>query len=91
MERSLELCALVASVAMPFFNIPLIARIISRRCSDDISITWVVGVYACILLLFPYGFLYGEFVLKVFSLANIAFFSVVVFVTILFRVSKKRS
>ena len=31
-------------VAMPFFNIPLIRRIVKRRSSEDISLTWVIGV-----------------------------------------------
>jgi uncharacterized protein with PQ loop repeat len=88
MEKYLELCAMVASVLMPFFNIPLILRIINRHSSNDLSLLWVLGVYICMLLMLPYGILYGGVVLKAFSITNVIFFSIVVFVTMLFRGKK---
>ncbi len=88
MERYLEMFAMVGSVVMPFFNIPLVLRIFRRRSSDDISLLWVLGVYVCMILMFPYGILYGEFVLKAFSITNIIFFSFVVLATLWFRLKR---
>lgn len=84
----MKICAMFASIAMPFFNIPLVIRIWKRRSSEDISLIWAWGVYACMLLMLPYGLQSDDIVLKSFSLANISLFSIVVAITIWFRIYK---
>ena len=37
----LEIIALVASVTMPLFNIPLLVKIIRRKSANDLSLWWL--------------------------------------------------
>lgn len=78
----LQKIALLAAVALPLWNIPLIVRIIRRRSSRDISPYWAYGVWVCILLMMPYTFASNDVVLKVFNIMNVILFTlVVIFVT----------
>ena len=52
----IENIGLMASIVMPLFNIPLIVKIVRRRSSADISMSWVMGVWSCALLMAPSGF-----------------------------------
>lgn len=63
---------------MPLFNIPLILHICKRKSSDDISFTWLFGVWACVLLMFPSVLISKDPVLKTFGFLNIILFSAVV-------------
>ena len=80
--------ALVASVILPLWNIPLIYRIIQRRSSKDVSVSWAIGVWICFALMFPSGVMSNDFVYRVFTVVNIIFFSGVV-VTVLAYHGKK--
>jgi uncharacterized protein with PQ loop repeat len=81
----LELLALIASVVMPLWNIPLIVKIIQRKSSDDLSLSWVWGVWTCMLLMVPWALVTQELVLKVFSFVNFFLFSGVLFVVMKYR------
>ncbi|MFA5975399.1 MAG: hypothetical protein WC859_04455 [Elusimicrobiota bacterium] len=82
---------LLSAILMPFFNIPLIVRIIRRRCSDDISLTWVIGVWICIIGMLPASLQSEDIVLKAFGMVNIVFFSGVVAVVLFYSsVIRKR-
>lgn len=85
MENLIQNVGLVAGVAMPFWNIPLIIRIVQRRSSADISISWVLGVWGCIVLMFPSTLLSQDIVLKSFGVSNILFFTAVVIVVLKYR------
>ena len=74
----LEGLALVASVVMPLWNIPLIVKVFKRKSSDDLSLFWLWGVWACMLLMLPWAMVTHELVLKVFSFVNFVLFSGVV-------------
>ncbi|MEI8011701.1 MAG: hypothetical protein WCI27_04365 [Candidatus Omnitrophota bacterium] len=87
--QPLEILALVASVVMPFWNIPLIHRIIQRKSSGDMSIAWLWGVWLCMLLMVPWAIVTTEMVLKVFSLVNFMLFSCVVVVVLKYRQGEK--
>ena len=76
---------LVAAVILPFFNIPLIARIIKRRSSEDISLCWALGVWVCILLMAPSALTSEDIVWRTFNYFNVTLFTFVVFVTIKYR------
>ena len=71
-----------AAFIMPFFNIPLIIRIIQRKSSDDISIIWLLGVWVCILLMAPSALTSEEIAFKLFGWTNLIFFTVVVVVAL---------
>ncbi len=80
--------ALVAAVALPFWNIPLIVRIIRRKSSEDISLHWAVGVWVCILLMAPSGFTSKDPVWRAFNIVNLIFFTLTLATIFFYR--KKR-
>jgi len=80
--------ALVASVVLPLWNIPLIIRIIKRRSSNDISIYWAIGVWVCLLAMLPSGLKADFLVWKVFCTVNFLLFSFVAACTLIFHNKK---
>ena len=80
-----EQMGLAASVSLPLWNIPLIIKIVKRRSSADISLSWVMGVWVCSLLMLPSGLLSKDIVLKTFSVVNILFFTGVMIVAVKYR------
>ena len=71
--------SLLAAVVLPFFNIPLIVKIIKRRSSQDISLSWVWGVWICTLLMAPSGFTSKDVVWRCYNIVNLVLFTGVVF------------
>lgn len=84
----IERIALIAAVVLPLWNIPLIIRIIKRKSSKDISLHWAIGVWICLLLMFPAGISSPDIVWKSFNIVNLFFFSLVLICTILFHKPK---
>jgi len=89
MTELIEKIGFIAAISVPLFNIPLIIRIIQRKSSDDISLTWVLGVWICFILMLPSGLISDDIVWRAFNIANITFFTVVVIVTLRYRFVKK--
>ena len=86
MEKDLiDIVGVVAAVGLPMFNIPLVMKIIQRKSSRDLSMSWVVGVWVCLLLMLPAGVRTEDIVLKAFSIVNIVLFSVVLVVAFKYR------
>lgn len=81
----METLGLIAAVAMPFWNIPLIIRIGRRKSSGDISLAWAVGVFACILLMLPSGLTSPDRVFKTFAIINTILFGAVTVQVIRYR------
>ena len=73
-----ENISLVASIVMPLFNIPLIVKIVRRRSSNDISMSWVMGVWICALLMAPSGLTSQDLVFRCFNIVNLVTFTGVV-------------
>ena len=82
--------AFIAAIALPLFNIPLIVRVIKRRSSKDLSISWALGVWACFLLMLPEALRSPDAVWRVFSIMNIALFTCVVITVLVYRKGKQR-
>ena len=76
---------LVAAVVLPFWNIPLILKIQQRKSSRDISMAWALGVFVCLLLMFPSGLRSPDPVFRVFTVVNLTLFSAVVFHVVRYR------
>ena len=76
---------MIAGIAMPFFNIPLILHILKRKSSDGLSVSWALGVWFCILLMTPQAFRSEDIAFRAFGVVNITFFSVVVFCILKYR------
>ena len=81
----IETLGIVASVVIPFFNIPLILRIRRRGSSGDISMVWTAGVWVCSLLMLPEGLASPHLPFKLFAIVNLALFSVVVWHVLKYR------
>ena len=79
---------LVAAVILPLWNIPLIMRMIQRKSSDDISIHWALGVWSCLLIMAPSGFVSDDIVWRVFNIVNLFLFSGVTATVLFFRIKK---
>ena len=74
----IENMGLIASITMPLFNIPLIVKIIRRRSSTDISMSWVMGVWVCARLMAPSGFTSKDLIWRTFNIINLVLFTGVV-------------
>ncbi len=81
----IEKLGLVAAIVLPFWNIPLIARIERRKSSDDISLSWVLGVWMCLAAMLPSGLRSPDVVFKVYTVINLLFFSAVVVCVLRYR------
>ena len=81
----LETLALVAAIVLPLWNLPLIVRVIRRRSSRDISVSWAVGVWVCLVLMAPSGFTSSDVVWRAFNIVNFVLFSAVVVTVLLYR------
>ena len=84
-NETVMLLGAAAAIFLPLFNIPLIARMIRRKSSADISLWWALGVWTCLVLMLPAGLGSSDLVFKIFNVVNIVFFSVVVAVTVFYR------
>lgn len=85
----IQLLGIIAAIALPLWNIPLILRIIKRESSDDISLAWVIGVWVCLVLMAPSGFQSKDPVWKVFNIVNIVLFSAVLITVLIYRKKKE--
>ena len=82
----MEKVALIAAIVLPFWNIPLILRMIKRKSSKDISLYWALGVWICFLLMAPEGFRSEDPVWRIFNIINLILFSCVAVTVIIYRV-----
>jgi len=80
-----KIIGLLAAVLLPFFNIPLIIKIIRRRSSMDISMSWVMGVWICSILMAPSGFTSRDMVWRCYNIVNLILFTGVVIVVWRYR------
>ena len=76
---------LFASIAMPLFNIPLIVKIVRRKSSADISMSWLMGVWICAILMAPAGFASKDIVWRCFNIVNLVLFTGVVIAVLRYR------
>jgi hypothetical protein len=81
--------ALVASIILPLWNIPLIYRMVKRRSSKDLSLYWAFGVWTCFLLMFPAGIQSEDIVWRTFNIVNIILFTAVVATAVVLRLTEK--
>lgn len=79
----------VASLLLPLFNIPLILRMMRRKSSQDISLTWVIGVWVCILLMTPRALMSEDLAFRYYGVMNILFFTLVFFFAVKYRKKKE--
>jgi len=83
-----SLISLIAAVILPFWNIPLIVRVLKRKSSVDMSIYWALGVWFCFLLMLPEGLSSKEIVFRSFTISNFVLFSLTAFVILIYHKGK---
>jgi len=86
----MEKIAFIAAIALPLWNIPLIARVIKRKSSKDISMYWVLGVWICFFLMAPAAFRSPDSVWRAFNIMNLILFTAVVIVVLAYRKTDKK-
>jgi len=79
----IQTVGIISGIVMPFFNIPLILRIVRRRSSEDISLVWVVGAWICVMGMLPQSLQSPDLVLLAFGIVNGIFFTGV-FISVLY-------
>ena len=72
-----QVIGLVAAIVLPFWNIPLILKILKRKSSSDLSLAWVTGVEICILAMIPSAVLSPDRILRIYGVINAIFFTCV--------------
>ena len=75
----------IAAIALPLFNIPLILRLLKRKSSSDMSLSWAVGVWVCIVLMTPLALRSPDAIFRLYGIVNIVFFSAVAFLIVKYR------
>ncbi len=81
-----EMIPVIAAAALPLFDIPLIVRIVKRKSSIDISITWIVGLWVCSVLMAPAAILHSQdLVWKTFNIVNVVLLTAVLVAVIYYR------
>ena len=76
----------IAAFLMPFFNIPMIMRLLKRKRSDDVSLLWIGGVWVCTLFMTPKALTTTDLAFRLFGISNIFFFTTVTFLVFYYRV-----
>ncbi len=76
---AIQVIGILASATLPFFNIPLLARILKRKSAEDFSLSWAVGVWVCIVLMTPQAVRSSDVAFRIFGVVNLIFFSAVTF------------
>ena len=89
MNESIHTVGMIAAVVLPLWNIPLVMKIIKRRSSGDISLSWALGVWVCIILMAPSGFISTDPVWRTFNVVNLILFTDVTAVTWKYRDLRK--
>lgn len=80
-----KFAGVIAGIVMPLFNIPLIYKIWKRKSSSDLSLTWALGVWGAIVLMTPSAVISADPVFRIFGIANLLLFSLVVIFVLKYR------
>ena len=85
MDTWIEKIGMISAISLPLFNIPLIHRLIQRKQSEDFSLFWAFGVWACIVLMTPQALRSTDPIFRAFGVGNLVFFSIVTFLIFKYR------
>jgi hypothetical protein len=61
-----------------------------RKSSEDISLVWTFGIWACILGMLPSSLVSPDPILKVFEIVNVVLFTAVVAVVVWYYPLRKK-
>ena len=77
-----------AGVVLPLFDIALIARVLKRKSSADISLSWAFGLWLTSVLMAPSAFISGDKAAMGFNSMNVFMLTIVVIVVFKYRKGK---
>ncbi|MCM8775406.1 MAG: hypothetical protein NC930_03530 [Candidatus Omnitrophica bacterium] len=78
METLITQIGFIGGCLMPFLNIPMILHVIKRKSARDISLSWLFGVWSCVLLMFPSALISPDIIYRIFGCLNAVLFTAVV-------------
>lgn len=82
----MDMVSTVAAAALPMFDIPLIVRIVRRKSSGDISVSWIVGLWVCSVGMAPAAIISStDLVWKTFNIVNVVLLTGVLIAVIYYR------
>ena len=84
-DSLIQTLGLCAAIILPFWNIPLIVRMVQRKSSKDISLWWALGVWVFLVIMAPSGLMSKDIVWKVYNIVNFFLFSAVVITTLIYH------
>jgi uncharacterized protein with PQ loop repeat len=87
----LAMISLIAGIVLPFWNIPLIVRVVKRRSSEDISLWWGIGVWISLAFMLPHGLITDEIVLRWFAISNFSLFTITFIIILLYHTPRDKS
>jgi len=85
MDKWIEKIGVISAIILPFFNIPLILHLVRRKSSGDFSMSWALGVWACIALMTPQSLRSTDPAFRSYGVLNLVFFSAVALLIIKYR------
>ncbi len=85
MDAWIEKIGVFSAIALPFFNIPLIYRLVQRKSAKDFSLSWAVGIWVCIALMTPQSLRSTDPAFRSYGVLNLVFFSAVMFLIFKYR------
>ena len=74
-----------AAIVLPLWDIPLIVRIVQRKSSQDISMSWAFGIWITSVLMAPSAFISGDKMAMGFNTVNVIMLTAVVIVVFKYR------
>ena len=74
-----------AAIILPLWDIPLIVRILQRKSSQDISMSWAFGIWITSVLMAPSAFISGDKMAMGFNAVNVIMLTAVVIVVFKYR------
>ena len=75
-----------AAFFLPFFDIPMILRLLKRKRSEDVSLIWTGGVWACTILMTPKALTSEDLTLKLFGTSNLFLFTILAIFVFYYRI-----
>ena len=77
-----------AAIVLPLWDIPLIVRIVQRKSSQDISMSWAFGIWITSVLMAPSAFISGDKLAIGFNTMNVTMLTAFLIVAVKYRKGK---
>lgn len=89
MDGLIEKVAIISGMVLPLFNLPLVLKIRKTKSAKDFSLSWVIGVWTCMVFMLPQALRSPDPVFRAYGVMNLLFFSLVLLAVFKYRISEK--